>query len=237
MPIKQLLKVGAKGADDLIHTAKKLEIRRPVKPKLDTAEGQFFIDDFLKSQTGGKGYSKNRLIQDDGQSYFIERDGSSKTGFKWRNESNKYANVAAQGGRRADEALAQTKVGRSQDDFLTKYPDEINEPGTKYEMHHIAGLARSRYLYEGLPKKQQQALTRYLEQYYGIFMGNHRGNAAKLPDDVHLSLHNWMKEHGYIERDGTLKGLSLKDRKDYIKEFAEEQQRIQEYMYHLMGQR
>ena len=47
-------------------------------------------------------------------------------------------------------------------------------------MHHIAGLARSRYLYEGLPKKQQQALTRYLEQYYGIFMGNHRGNAAKL---------------------------------------------------------
>ena len=36
MPIEQLLKVGAKGADDLIHTAKKLEIRRPVKPKLDT---------------------------------------------------------------------------------------------------------------------------------------------------------------------------------------------------------
>ena len=47
MPIKQLLKVGAEGLDDLIHTAKKLEIRRPVKPKLDTPEGQLFIDDFL----------------------------------------------------------------------------------------------------------------------------------------------------------------------------------------------
>ena len=45
-----------------------------------------------------------------------------------------------------------------------------------------------------------------------------------------------MKEHGYVERDGTLK-VVLRDRKDYIKEFAEEQQRIQEYMYHLMGQR
>ena len=48
MPIIQLLKAGIKHADDLVHTAKKLEIRRPVKPKLDTPEGQFFIDDFLK---------------------------------------------------------------------------------------------------------------------------------------------------------------------------------------------
>ena len=236
MPIKQLLKAGIKHADDLVHTAKKLEIRRPTRPKLDTPEGQFFIDDFLKSQTQNN-YDKNRVIEDTGDAYFIERDRTSKTGFKWRNEGSKYANVAAQGGRRAKEAAKQTRKGTPKDDFFKRHPEDASDPDGKYELHHVAGLARSRYLYEGLSDKEGQVLTRYLEQYYGIFMGNHRGNAAKLPDDVHLSLHNWMKEHGYIERDGTLKGLSLRDRKDYIKEFAEEQQRIQEYMYHLMGQR
>jgi hypothetical protein len=204
----------------------------PFYPKPGTPEWQFAIEDFNQSQKNPD-WQKNRYTDSEGQKYFIERSAANVKGegYKLRNEAKKRANIELQSGKRAEAAAAQTRAGTPSGDFQRNNPQMTEQPGVVYDDHHIVGLARARYLYEGLNPTEQQALTRYFQQYYGFFMGNHRGNAARLPNEVHKELHGWLRDQGWLERDGSLVDLSLKERKQAIQQFVEEQQRINEAMF------
>ena len=200
------------------------------KPKSGTRAHDLAKKDFLNSRNNPD-HLKNRYVGEDGRIFTMDNKGSKEKPIPgFIDKTKKHAREGENTEARIKNMMDQTDPNVDIDKFTE--PQKGLKPGN-YDVHHIQGLHDSSFLYDGLTKKKKTELTQYIEKTYGLFMGNHQGNAAFLPKKVHNLLHEYMRK--------TLKGrnidiskLSLEERKKYVKQFAESQEHFQRMMYAFM---
>ena len=101
--------------------------------------------------------------------------------------------------------------------------------------HHMAGLAETDYLFKGRSKEEQQKIIQFMEDTYGIFLGNHQGNSAQLPGIVHGKLHKFIDDLDIEKAD--VSKLSFDELTDVLAQFADRHQLINEQMFFQMQNR
>ena len=198
------------------------------------------MDHYMASQYRTK-YHIDHYTELDGTRKRFTNRGTYKTGGESKRKVNP-ANVdgvvnraAVANKTRGAQIKNQTKS--DVDPLLFRKNDQLS-PKDRRELnhtHHIAPLASTDYLFKGRSREEQQRIIQFMEDAYGIFLGNHQGNAAQLPGIVHGKLHKFIDDLDIEKAD--VSNLSFDELTDVLRQFADRYQLINEQMYFLMQNR
>jgi hypothetical protein len=198
------------------------------------------IDMYMASQYRTK-YHIDHYTELDGTIKRLTNRGTYKTGGEYKrkvNAANVNAAMArAEVGNKTRGAQIKNQTKSDVDPLLFRENDQLN-PKQRKELdhtHHIAGLAETDYLFKGRSKEEQQRIIQFMEDTYGIFLGNHQGNAAQLPGIVHGKLHKFIDDLDIEKAD--VSKLSFDELTDVLAQFADRYQLINEQMFFQMQNR
>ena len=224
---------GTFGSNRIVHNT-------PPPPHGSAEHAHAVIDMYMASQYRTK-YHVDHYTELDGTRIRYKNRGTYKKGGEDKRKVNA-ANVDGDIGRaelsnktRGAQIKNQTKSGV--DPLLFRENDLLSPKKRKKldHTHHIAPLGSTDYLFKGRSREEQQRIIQFMEDTYGIFLGNHQGNAAQLPGIVHGKLHKFIDDLDIEKAD--VSKLSFDELTDVLAQFADRYQLINEQMFFQMQNR
>lgn len=149
-----------------------------------------------------------------------------------------------QQGARAQQTTRAAKAARQSGGVDTFLQDRtVQDLKLKPDAHHRAGLEMYDWMFDGLDEQGQGEVRAFLQS-IGVDPGNTKFNRMDLPQDVHNTLHAYLRDDTDIEYSGKqiqkmidgFSKMSAKEREPYIRDFVEWAQGMaDEKTYELMN--